>query len=100
MAALTAHRWSRSSPWRASRDPVRCKATCPLTRSRDGTSSLLDQRDASVVVRRSSLEAVGPLGDGDDLAGLDQDRSTADDLRAGRLRGGRGEGLLESPARL
>ena len=53
-----------------------------------------------VMAARCGLEAVPALGDGDDVARLDQDRRRADDLRARRLGGTLGEGPLELLARL
>ena len=48
-------------------------------------------RAAALSVGRGGEEAGGALGDGDDLAGLDQHRRGPDDLRAGRLGGHRAE---------
>ena len=62
-------------------------ATGCWPRRRSGRPEAGDVTPSRAQYAGGGLEAVPALGDGDDLALLDQDRGAADDLRAGRLGG-------------
>src|SRR4051812_29624100 len=89
---------SSAAPWPTTSRS--CRSCCPSAtacswRRRSGCQRLTSGPRERVLVARGGQEALAALGHGHHVAGLDQDRRGADDLRARRLRGGGLEGGLE-----